>query len=85
MARNPKNLPVLKEIEVNRNSELDNFKFFFGGFRTNETLSNFILGGKFFENKNQLKTASAYALAGFLPMGINLSILLNYGEVFSDQ
>ncbi len=40
MARNLKNL--------NRNSELDNFKFFSVGVRITEILMNFSLSGKFF-------------------------------------
>ena len=45
VAKTLKNLPE----NLNRNYELDNFKFFFGGVRITEILSNFNLGGKFFK------------------------------------
>jgi len=41
----------LKKNEVNRNSELDNFEFFFGGVRITKILTNFSLGGKLFEKR----------------------------------
>ena len=67
MARNLKNLSE----NLNRNSGLDNFKFFFGGVRITEILTNFSLGGKFFVlSKNKRGQAM---LSHYLPQKRNLA------------